>query len=297
MKKIFFLLIILLPTLVFSQENIRRSAEDFVIEYFKLFEEKQWDAIPNMYAKDAQVIWLNRNVLPLLETMKPILDKNKTEMTGEKIDVKWILTDVMGTNTAMVYTRYLETTNRLGQIRVTDNMGVFQLEQINGEWKIKKWIPSQNFPLIFNQNIDEKYQMDNMATIAKAGFAIQHGWNILFYNLEYFNKAGTTPAELGRMMGARFAETWDKTKGFEGLANGFIWGLQIMSTYVEVLERNETTFVAKIAPPNTASIFDFTKEDLFICCQNIWSEIADYMGGNCTLENQENYWIITLKKK
>lgn len=297
MKKLLFLFIMMLPTLVFSQENLQKSAEDFVIGYFNLFEEKQWDAIPDMYAKDAQVIWLNRNVQPLLETMKPILDKNKTDMISEKIDVQWILSDVMGPNAAMVSTRYLETTNRLGQIRVTDNMGVFLLEQNNGIWKIKKWIPSQNFPLIFNQNIDEKYQTDNMPTIAKAGFAIQHGWNLLFFDLEYFKKAGTTPAELGRMMGARFAETWDKTKGFDGLANGFIWGLQIMSTYVEVLQRNETTFQAKFLPPNTNSILDFSKEDLYICCQNIWSEIANYMGANCFLENEGNYWIITLKKK
>ena len=40
MKKLFFLLI-LLPVVTFSQENLKKSAEDFVTGYFKLFEDKK----------------------------------------------------------------------------------------------------------------------------------------------------------------------------------------------------------------------------------------------------------------
>lgn len=146
--------------------------------YYKLFEEKKWDLVTETYAEDAQVIWMNRRVLSLTELMKPVLERNKTEMTSDKIDVKWILSDVTGPNSALVTVNYIETADRSGDIRVTDNVGVYLLEQKMGVWKIKKWIPQQNLPLIYVENIDKKYLTGNPASIFKAGGAIGHTWVI-----------------------------------------------------------------------------------------------------------------------
>jgi len=174
---------------------------------------------------------------------------------------------------------------------------VYLLEQKNGAWKIKKWIPQQNLPLIYTENVDKKYQTGNTAAIFKAGNAINHGWVLILSMIEHFKNAGISPAESGKMIGARFAKTWDPSMGFEALASGFNWGLQIMSTYVEVLERNNRTFKAKFLSPATYESWNVTKEDLLVCSQNTWQEIADYMGGICSLTEDGNYWIITMTKK
>jgi hypothetical protein len=209
MKSLLFYVFILLPSILFGQDDLKKSAEDFMKGYYKLFEEKKWNLVTETYAEDAQVVWMNGMVLSLYEMMKPVLEKNKTEMTSDKVDVKWILSDITGPNSVLVTTRYIETTDRTGNIRVTDNIGVYLLEQKNGAWKIKKWIPQQNLPLIYTENVDKKYQTGNTAAIFKAGNAINHGWVLILSMIEHFKNAGISPAESGKMIGARFAKTWD----------------------------------------------------------------------------------------
>lgn len=251
MKSLLFYVFILLPSILFGQDDLKKSAEDFMKGYYKLFEEKKWNLVTETYAEDAQVVWMNGMVLSLYEMMKPVLEKNKTEMTSDKVDVKWILSDITGPNSVLVTTRYIEATDRTG----------------------------------------------NTAAIFKAGNAINHGWVLILSMIEHFKNAGISPAESGKMIGARFAKTWDPSMGFEALASGFNWGLQIMSTYVEVLERNNRTFKAKFLSPATYESWNVTKEDLLVCSQNTWQEIADYMGGICSLTEDGNYWIITMTKK
>ncbi|MFA6701464.1 MAG: hypothetical protein WCR12_02745 [Dysgonamonadaceae bacterium] len=296
MKKLFLLLIIF-PTILFSQENMKKSAEDFVTGYFKLFEDKKWDKIPNMYADDSQVVWLNGKVLPLPESMNATLEKNKIEMTSDNIDVKWMLTDVTGPNTALVTSSYIETTNRSGNIRVTENVGVYLLEQNDGKWQIKKWFPHQNFPLLYKDKIDKRYQIDNIAVIYLASSAINHGWSLICNDIDYFKRTGISPSEYGSMMGERFAKSWDQSVGFNAFATDFIKGLQIMSTYVEVLERNETSFKVKFLSPVIDKNWDVTSKELFSCSRTIWSKIANHMGANCSLDDDGKYWVITMKKK
>lgn len=296
MKKLVCLLA-LLPAMAFSQTDLKQSAEDFVKGYFKLFEEKKWDIIPEMYAEDAQVIWLNGEIQSMAERMKPVLEKCKTEMPNDKIDVKWILSDVTGPESALVTTSYTETMNHSGNVRVTDNMGVMLLERKEGSWKIKKWIPTQNFPLLYHESIDQKYRWNNTAAVFKAGSAIDHTWSLMISDIAYAKDAGISAAEFGQRMGVRYAKSWNPSAGFEGLANNFTWGLQIMSKYVEVLERNETTLKAKFLAPVINDNAEVTKEDLYHFSQNVWSEIAGVMGGSCTLAEEGTYWILTMNKK
>lgn len=296
MKKLFFLLI-LLPVVTFSQENLKKSAEDFVTGYFKLFEDKKWDEILNTYADDGLLIWPNSKIVPLRETMKPYLDKNKTEMTSEKVDIKWILTDVTGPNSAMVTTSYMDKTDKTGNIRITDNIAVFLLERKSGSWKIKKSYPQSNFPLIYNAGIDKKYQTDNNGLMNNCTGAIGQEWSLLCYEIENLKKDGVAPTEYGIKTGKRFAITWDKTKGYEGLVSGFTWGFQVMSTYVEVMEKNENTFKTRILSPTINKNWDVTSNELLIFTENVWKEIADFMGGTCTIKQDGKYWIVTMTKK
>ncbi|MFA7104285.1 MAG: hypothetical protein WC165_04000 [Dysgonamonadaceae bacterium] len=296
MKKIF-LLLIMFPTFLFSQENMKKSAEDFVTGYFKLFEDLKWDKIPDMYADDAQIIWPNGKIIPKLEAMKPYMDKNKPELISLKIDVKWMLTDITGPNSAMVSTSYISTKNRSGNIEVKDNIEFFLLERKEDIWKIKKEIGNWNFPLVFSDNIDKKYQISNMSAIAKLDVAINQRWYAMYRDIEYFKNNGTSPSEYGKMLGKMYANVWDKSEGFDGLFNGFIWNCEILSKYVEVLERNESSFKVKFSSPAIGEKWNFTKEDLSNYCGNIWSEIADYMGATCTQTDDGKYWIVTMNKK
>ncbi|MEA5081918.1 MAG: hypothetical protein VB024_09895 [Dysgonamonadaceae bacterium] len=290
MKKIF-LLLIMFPTILFSQENMKKSAEDFMTGYIKLFEEKKCDIIPSMYAEDAQLIWPDGKVMPLIEAMKPFLDKYEKESASVKIDVKWIQIDVTGPNSVMVTTNLINTTNRTG------NIEVYLLERKDDIWKIKKDIANWNFPLINNENIEKKYQIDNIAAITTLDLAINQRWYAMFYDIDYFKKNGTSPVEYGKILATMYTKGWDKSKGFEGLFYGFILNCKILSKYVELMERNETTFKVRFIPPVIGKEWNFTREDLLNFNINIWSEIADYMGANCTMVDEGKYWILTVKKK
>lgn len=70
-----------------------------------------------------------------------------------------------------------------------------------------------------------------------------------------------------------------------------------MSSYVEVLEKNDSYFKAKFKVPVVNKTWEFSKEDLLTFCLNIWQEEANFMGGSCTLTEDGGYWILSLSKK
>lgn len=296
MKKILFLLS-LFPTYLFSQEDLKKSSEAFLTEYYKLFEEKKWDVIPSMYTDNANMIWYNGVSMPMNEWIEPVLESYKADTADVKMDVKWVITDIADDQTVMVTNNYIETTTRSGNIRVTDNKCIYLLEKIDGSWKIRTWIPIQNYPLIYDSGVDKKYQTDNMSVLAKATRGINQAWNLIYYNLEYKKGFGILPDECGKMIGARFAKSWDKSKGFDGLASGLITELQIMTSYVEVMERNEETCKIKILPPTVYKTWNFTKNDLLTSTSSYFSEIAKYMGAKSDLTEDGRYWVLTLNKK
>lgn len=55
MKKVLSLFL-LFSALVFAQNDQIKSAEDFMQEYFQLFDDKQWDSVLEMYTDDSQVV-------------------------------------------------------------------------------------------------------------------------------------------------------------------------------------------------------------------------------------------------
>lgn len=296
MKKLLFLLA-LLPVTAFSQGDQMKSAEGFVREYFKLFEEKKWDVIPDSYAEDGQVVGLGNKIMSLSETMKPVLERNKTEITNENIDVKWMKTEMTGSSTAIVYTHFIDKVNRSGKIRVTENVGTFLLEQKEGTWKIKRWINSQNFPVINNESVDTKYRVGNSPVSYKFATSVNLSYGFECCMIEYFKKKGISPSELGKIVGKRYASTWDKSVGYEGLISNFAGYFQFVSTYVEILERTDKTFKAKILDPVIQKSWEITRDDAVDFIQQTWFEIADNMGSDCKVTDDGQYWIVAMNKK
>ena len=287
----------MLPVVALSQENLQQSAENFIISYFKLFEDKKWDEIPNAWAKDAQIIRLDGGISPAAEMIKNVI-KDSPTIVNDKIDINWIETDAFDSNTAMVSVRYIETVKRTTDppLRVTDNVDVILVVKELGVWKIKKWILRQNFAIIYDNKIDKKYKTNPLASIYRFNSANYQFWGMILYNVESSKKNGITPAEAGKAMGIRFVKSWDVSKGFEGLVSSFIWGLQVMSNYVEVLERNEDILKARFLAPSNIKGWDVTKDELRITALNVWSEIANGMGGTCSLTDDGDFWVLEFNR-
>ncbi|MFA7584473.1 MAG: hypothetical protein WCZ46_13160 [Proteiniphilum sp.] len=257
----------------------------------------KWDTIIELYADDAKMILPNGKKLPLRETIQANIVNNREKIKSVKIDVKEISSEITGPNSVIVTTNQLQTNNWSGNIYTFDYFDFFLLERTARSWKIKSYFISSNFPVIYAETIDKKYQRDNPPAIDKLGWTIKHGWAILYYEIERSKEAGITPEEAGIIMGKRFVQSWDKSKGFDGLTNGFLWNLTSLSTYIEVLERNEITLNVKFLSPVVYKFWNVTPEELFNFSQNIWIEIADYMGANCSQTSDGTYWIVTFNKK
>ena len=296
MKKLF-LLLLLFPTFLFSQENMKKSAEDFIMEYFKLHEDLKWDAIPGMYAEDAQIVWPNGEVLNTMKEIKPYLEKINKETIGLKIDVKTMLVDVTGPNSVMVTTNFISTIKQKEIIHVFDQTDVYLLERVGDLWKIKKDVTNWNFPLIFSENVDEKYVLRSMPLIVRAKEAIDLVWSNISYGIEDFKKSGRPSAMYGKIMGKRYASFWDQSKGFNYSTLSLIKAFEVFFTQVEVMQRDETTLKARFTPPMINKNMNVTRKDLFNYSESFWFEIADKMGTSFTQTDDGKYWIVTIKKK
>ncbi|MCE5206040.1 MAG: hypothetical protein LLF80_08070 [Porphyromonadaceae bacterium] len=202
------------------------------------------------------------------ETIQANIERARGKITDVKIDIKQVVVDVVGPNSALVTTNGIDRREWSEYIQVIDFFEINLLERADGVWKIKKHYYNINFPLTFAETIEEKYRRDNSPVIDKLDWSIGHLWSLICNDIDYFKQAGTTPAEYGRMFGNRFAKTWNQKLGFDGLINGFVWSLQFMSSQVEVLERNETTFKAKFLATDRNKGWDITSEELLIVCQN-----------------------------
>ncbi len=299
MKKLF-LFLLLLPAVTFGQESQKKSAEDFVTGFLKMFEEKKRDDILKSCSDDGQMIWPNHSITSLPEMMTSIVNNNKIEMTSDKIDIEWITADVVGPASAMVTVSYLETTDRSGNVCVKDNLDVYLLELKEGNWKIKKLIPQDNYPLIYNKNIDEKFRTGGMGPLTRFnGALIQYAFKAMC-DLEILKNEGISPAEVGKIIGKRDTKIDRETRNFEGIATEFVWGIQSISTYTEVLERNENTLKLKFIPFLVSEKWGsgVTNEDIRIMMENLFKiKSADSMGGECSLEVDGKYWILKLNKK
>lgn len=158
------------------------------------------------------------------------------------------------------------------------------------------WINNQNFPVINNANIEEKYRVKNAPALWKfvANLNLSSGFEVCM--IDYFKKNGISPAEFGKIVGTKYADTWNKSAVYKDLISNFSSFFKNISTYVEIMERTEITFKVKILPPIVTS-WDVTREEFDIFCKNMWTQIADRMESDFTLTDDGQYWTIVMNKK
>lgn len=296
MKKLLFLLA-LLPAIAFSQQDLKTSAEEFVHNYYKLCQEANFDLLKDKISEDAQFIFPHGQVLPLRETLQSNLKKFGDTITNYKIEVKYIIADIIHPNSAFVTTSCIESMDWLGEAKSLEYFEIYLLERTGSSWKLKKNYFSQNYPLVFAKTIEEKYQTENSPIINKLGWSMNHISSLTSYEIEHFKKTGISAAESGTLMGKRYAKDFDKPMEFYDVAGGFIWFFQIISPYMEVLKRDDTSFKAKIVAPIVDKSTDVTPEELFIYNSHVWTEIANYLETSFEMSAEDDYWIITMNKK
>ena len=161
----------------------------------------------------------------------------------------------------------------------------------------KKWINSQNFPVVNNESIEAKYRAGNSPVSNKFATSANLSYGFECCMIEYFKKKGISPSELGKIVGKRYASTWDKSVGYNGLISNFAGYFQFVSTYVEILDRTDRTFKARILAPVIQKSWEITRDDAVDFIQQTWFEIADNMGFDCKVTDDGQYWTVAMNKK
>lgn len=300
-------MLIILPAIAFSQqtekkattsdENLKKSAETFVANWFKYWNDKKYDEILNSVNEDA-IYFTQTSTKPLSENFKEFIDYLKKNDGSYNVNTYFYSTDVLSKTLAILTVKYIDSTIIKSNITVTDNFDIITLEMVKGAWKFKNYYSTAFMPVIFNANIDKKWQKGKVEPVWRYSGALNQMYSLLVCFLEDYKKKGTSPAEAGKMMGARFTKEWDQSKGFAGLASGMMWNVQTMFNYIEVLERNENTIKFKLDIFQVdEKNWNITQQEFLEFFQNSLNEIATYMGGTCIIIIDTRQWIITLAKK
>ena len=106
MKKLIFLLI-LIPAISFSQESLKESAETFVTNFFKNWEDQKWDDILKTVSDDGLMIQTTQS-RPLPETVKSFTEYFKKNVTDYKVKLYSVSAEMLSQITAFVTARASE---------------------------------------------------------------------------------------------------------------------------------------------------------------------------------------------
>lgn len=302
MKK-FILLLLLAPVIaigqqtVAGQETLKKSAETFITNFYKNWENKNWDEILNSTCKESKYISLARTS-DLLDVFKSVVEYYKTDVTDCKIDINSLSSEVLGSTSALMTIRYIETDNMQGDLKKWDYLDIYLLEMDKDVWKIKTYYP-QYFPaVVFSDKVDKQWQKGKAEPAWRYIGTCNQMQGLFSYFMEDYKKNGTSASEMGKKVGARFATYWDHSKGFEELTSGFLWVLQTASTYIEVMERNENTVKFKFEPFQAdVKTWGITKQEMLEYFQNAFGEIATSLGGTCSIVVDGKYYVMTMNKK
>ena len=302
MKK-FILLLLLAPVIAFGQQTnaeqeiLKKSAETFITNFYKNWENKNWDGILSSYCTDGKFISSTKTG-SLSDELKSAVEYFKSNVTDCKITVNSISTEILGQTSALVTVHYLETDNLQGNIRNWDYFDNYLLNMEKGAWKLKNFYSQYFLPVIFDEKVDKQWQIGKADPAWRFIGASNQMMGIFSYFMEDYKKNGTSPAQIGKIIGARFATYWDHSKGFEGLSSGFMWNLQTLSPYIEVLERNEKTVKFKFESFQAdVKTWGITQQELLEYFQNAFGEIATSMGGTCSIVEDGKYYVMTMNKK
>ena len=282
----------------FSAATLKKSAEDFVLNWFNRFETKSWDNFNDLFFEDAQLYTPAKTTL-IKDVSKSLIDHYTNVVTDCDAKIESMSTEIIGQEAALVTVRYLETDVIKDSPVYLDYLDNYLLEKQNGKWKIKRLISNYSQPVLFGSSVASNWKQGKVEPFYRFNGAMGQMAGISLYFMEDYKKKGITPAQLGTEIGSRFASYWDQSKGFTGLASGFMWNIQTTVPYLEVLERNETILKMKFENafvPNEKR-WDVTRQEVLDYFRNAFGAIAELMGGTCTIEEDGKYYLMTLNKK
>lgn len=280
------------PQAMASQESLKKSAETFVTNFMKYWEDKKYDQVMKSMTEDATFTTAVQTI-NWPDDIKASMASNA--IPEFKFDIYSMSSEVFGQSGAIVTIRYIQSTTAQGNTRISDNLDLLVLVMKEGDWKLKSYNPQEFYPVKFSGNIDKKWQTGKSEPINRLMGSMNQMSGIFYYFMEESKKNGISPAQLGKKLGSKFATFWDPSKGFEGLVSGFLWNLQTMSNYIEVLERNGNTAKFKYDPlKQQAKRWNLTDQELLDYYRNAFGEISSYLGGTCSIAEDGNYYVLTL---
>jgi hypothetical protein len=245
MKKFFVLLTVIIMVGISRQaftqtngnsEDLKKSAEDFVTTWLRNWENKNWDEVMNcMNDKTTYSDLLETK--PLSSLVQMLVQTGS--MPEIRITMQSAEAEILGSTNALVNARYLQETSTGSNPKMTEQLDIFLLSLDGNKWKIRNYYSFENFQVNFNQDIDKKWQYGKTDLQQRFSTGVISRTNLIIYFLEDNQKRGISPAQVGKNMGERYARLVNRQLGFNDLVSIYTSFLQTISTYVEVVERNE----------------------------------------------------------
>jgi hypothetical protein len=281
-----------------NTEELKKSAETFVLNWFKSFEIKKWAEPNNLFIEGAQFYTPTRTTV-LNDEFKSMIDFYTNEVLECKVDVISMSTEVLGSDAALVTVRYLEADKLKDVIMHFEYLDNYLLEKQNGALKMKRLVTEFSHPVTFSNAVDIKWQNAKAEPFYRFNGVLGQMAGMSLYFIENYKTKGISPGKLGKEIGARFAKSWDQSKGFQGLASGFVWLVQTASPNIEILERTDRNVKIRYENVfrNDKKSWNLTDEEILDYFKNAFGAIADHMGGTCSIERDGNFYILTLNSK
>ncbi len=198
---------------------------------------------------------------------------------------------------ALVTAKVIDSISGENLTRITENISTFLLEQTDGVWKIKMMINNQNFPILNGKNIGEKFLMNNAPASRRFSLSTNIMYDFMCSMVDYNKRNGLSPEELGNIVGENYSKNWERSRTYDNLLIDFSNYVIGITTYVELVEKNDTTLVVKILPPSVSKAWKVTRNDMVSFTQNMWYQIARNMESDCTITDDGRYWTVVMNKK
>jgi hypothetical protein len=113
-------------------------------------------------------------------------------------------------------------------------------------------------------------------------------YNTLLTSMSVAKDAGMTVEEFGKKSGEIYATWWDAEMGFTKFTNNMLYHMSCVSDSIKIVEQSEVKVVfisSPIYPPlkNQGILFGSSLEEVVLCFDLIYSEIANHLNLNCNV--------------
>ena len=121
-------------------------------------------------------------------------------------------------------------------------------------------------------------------------YNLARGWwyNTLLTSMSVAKDAGMTVEQFSKKSGEIYAELWDAEMGFTQFTNNMLYYMSCVSDSIKIVKQSEEKVVfisSPIYPPleNQGTLFGSSLEEVVLCFDLVYSEIADHLNLNCNV--------------